>query len=476
MNRAALDDLAERRAWARGDLGYMLSRRQRRALAKLRRSVDSGSRTFLLNWTRRGGKSRTLCVYAVEECIRAAKPMPKEPAFGVIYAAPTQEMARNIVLPLMREILMTAPDGTFAFSVQAMRWTFIANGATIRLAGLDGLNADRLRGGGAHRAIVDEGGFVDDLTYALDSVLRPQLVTTDGAMVLASTPAVSPVHPFTTMAQEMRGGADYDECTLEEAEHISREAKDAAIEDAGGRGSPTCEREYFAALDVTDTDRAIVPEFQQHRAEVVIPWERPAFVDRYVSADFGFHDLTVVLFAYLDFERAKLVIERELVFKGKSALDVGESVKATEAALWGGMSPVLRVADAPVQQLADLAQGCGVSFAPTAKIDSEAALNHLRRRIAKHQIVILPTCTTTIAHMHYGVWNKARTAPDKEFARQDGMGHFDAIDACKYLVRHVDWDRMPYVPEPTGPDIIRHPLAPANTQSQSWMDGYRNAR
>jgi hypothetical protein len=452
VGTSALDALAESRAWKRGNLGHLLSRRQRRAVAKLRASLDSGARVFLLNWSRRGGKSRTLCVYAVEECLRAPKSSGKG-AFTVLYAAPTQEMARNIVLPLMREILMTAPGGTYAFSVQAMRWTF-ANGATIRLAGLDGLNADRLRGGGAHRAIVDEGGFVDGLTYALESVLRPQLVTTDGAMVLASTPAVSPVHPFTTMAQEMRGSADYDECTLEEAEHIGADAKASAIEDAGGRDSPTCKREYFCALDVTDTDRAIVPEFQQHREKIVVPWKRPDFMDRYVSADFGFHDLTVVLFAYLDFENAKLVIEHELVFQGKSALDVGDAVKRTEAELWQGAAPVIRVADAPLQQLADLAQGSGIHFRPAMKLDAEASLNHLRRRVSREQIVITPNCKTTIAHMHYGVWNKARTAPDKEFARQDGMGHFDAIDAMKYLARHVDWSKMPDRPLPKRGDDI----------------------
>ncbi len=409
-------------------------------MAKLRRS--EGGR-FLLNWTRRGGKSRTLCVYSVEECLRASKPAPKQPAFTVLYGAPTQEMAREIVLPLMREILESAPAGTYTFSVQQMRWTFTANGASIKLAGLDGLNADRLRGRAAHRAIIDEAGFVDDLTYVIESVLRPMLVTTEGSFVFGSTPSISPVHPFTTMAQVMRGTEDYDECTLDEAEHIPQHAKDTAIEEAGGRDSPTCKREYFCALDVTDTDRAIIPEFQQHREKIAIPWKRPDFMDRYVSADFGFHDLTVVLFAYLDFENAKLVIEHELVFQGKSALDVGDAVKRTEAELWQGAAPVIRVADAPLQQLADLAQGSGIHFRPAMKLDAEASLNHLRRRVSREQIVITPNCKTTIAHMHYGVWNKARTAPDKEFARQDGMGHFDAIDAMKYLARHVDWSKMP---------------------------------
>jgi hypothetical protein len=454
----ALTALAVRRAWERGDLGHLLSRRQRRMVARWRKSA---ARRYVLNWTRRGGKSRTLCMLAIEECLRA-------PGRVVTYLAPTQVMARGIVVPLMRALLESAPEGTVKFNVQQMCWTF-RNGSTIALAGCDGLNADRLRGKAADVAIVDEGGFVDDLTYVVESVLRAQLITTGGRLIIASTPAASPAHPFKTYALAAKEAGNYEECTLLEAEHIPQHEKDDAIEEAGGRGSPTCEREYFCDLEITDHDRAIVPEFQEHAEFVCVPWERPDAMDRYVAADFGFHDLTVVLFAYLDFERAKLVIEHELVFQGKSALDVGDAIKRTERELWKGATPILRVADAPLQQLADLAQGSGVTFAPAAKLDSEAALNHLRRRIAKHQVVILPECRTTIAHLRYGIWNKARTAPDKEFARQPGMGHFDAIDAAKYLARHVDWSRMPDRPLPTfTDDVVRMPGA--KTPGQSFAD------
>lgn len=434
----ALNALAESHAWKRGDLGHLLSRRQRRLLAKFR---ASRSRRYVAVWTRRGGKSWLLCGLGIEEAIRT-------PGMVIVYAAPTQVMAREIVLPLMRRLLEDAPKGLYTFSVQQMRWTF-SNGSTISLAGCDGPNADRLRGRTANLAIIDEAGFVDDLTYVVESILRPQLITTKGRLIMASTPPVSPSHPFKNYAQVAEEVGAHDVCTIDDAEHISTEEREAAIEEAGGRGSTTCKREYYCEF-IPDDGSAIVPEFHEHRARIVVPTERPVICDRYVAADFGFHDLTVVVFAYLDFDRAKLVVEDELVFRGKSALDVGDAVKRRERELWGGVAPTLRVADAPIMQLADLAQGSGVQFVPAAKVDAEAALNYLRRVIATHRLEINERCTTTIAHLHYGVWNKSRTS----FDRSDSHGHYDAIDAVKYLVRHVDWRRAPIAPPPKPHDDL----------------------
>ena len=140
MNRAALDALAESRAWARGDLGHMLSRRQRKLIARWR---THRPKRFVINWSRRAGKTRALCTLAVEECLR-------NPKSRVLYVAPTQDMARAIVMAEMRELL-EGPGGprlAYTFSVQALRWTF-PNGSTIKLGGCDGLNANRLRGGTA---------------------------------------------------------------------------------------------------------------------------------------------------------------------------------------------------------------------------------------------------------------------------------------------------------------------------------------
>jgi hypothetical protein len=39
-----------------------------------------------------------------------------------------------------------------------------------------------------------------------------------------------------------------------------------------------------------------------------------------------------------------------------------------------------------------------------------AALNDLRRGIARHTVRINPRCVVTRAHLRHGIWNKARTS------------------------------------------------------------------
>lgn len=442
---AALNALAEQRAWQRGDLGHLLSRRQRRAVAKWRKS---GARRFVFVWTRRGGKSRVKCVVALEECLRTPKTIVK-------YAAPTQDMAREIVAPLMTELLENAPAGLVTFNAQQMRWTF-SNGSTIKLAGCDGLNANRLRGTSAHLVIVDEAGFVADLTYVVESILRPQIITTQGRMLISSTPPKTPAHPFQYYSAVAAANGHDDVCTLDQVvaepdSHITREEADEAIADAGGRASTTCKREYFCGFE-TDEQSAVIPEWAAHAEAIVKDIPPPEHRTMWVAGDFGFSDLTFIVFAWTDWEKARVVVEDELVFQGVGALTVGTQVLAKERELWGLKKPALRVADAGNQLLATMHE-TGCEFAPVVKTDADAALSTLRSYVQQHRIIINPRCKALIAHMAHGIWNKSRTS----YERSEGLGHFDGIDAVKYLCRHADLRANP------TPDL------PPGATSQTWM-------
>jgi len=355
-------------------------------------------------------------------------------------------MARGIVYPHMRRILADCPEYLRPkANVQEMSWTW-PNGSVMRLAGCDGANADRLRGGECHEAFVDEAGFIVDLHGVIEDVIMPMTLTTDGRILLASTPPMSPAHPFAEYVGRAAADGAMTRLTIYDAPHISREKADEYIAEAGGPDSITARREYMAEV-VVDESTSIVPEFVRVMDQIVVERERPRFCELYVAADFGFHDLTVVLFAYHDFERAKIVVEDELAFHGASGLEVGAAVKARELQLWGPNARPHRYADAPAQLLADLASktlGPGIVFAPATKTDADAALNALRMSIQRMEIEIAPRCKTLISHLHYGTWNERRTS----FDRQDGFGHWDAIDALKYLVRHVSRRKNP------APDVM----------------------
>jgi hypothetical protein len=438
---SALDALAASRAWARADLSHKLSRRQRRAVCRWR---ERRPRRYALVWTRRGGKSRVKCVIAIEESMRT-------PNFIVKFGAPTLKEAHEIVVPLMQDLLSDAPQGLVKFNMQQLRWTF-SNGSTIKLSGCDGLNANRLRGTAAHLVIVDEAGFATNLTYVIESVLRPQLITTGGCMLLSSTPPATPAHPFQDYAAAADARGDIDVCTLDDVvaepdSHISKEEAEDAIREAGGRDHTTCKREYFCRFE-TDEMSAVLPEWNAHRAYVApdVAVEPPMHRTLWVAADFGFSDLTFAIFAWTDWERARLVVEDELVFEAKGALTVGHAIMRKEREIWPGLTPALRVADAGNQLLATLHEA-GCSFAPVVKTDADAALSMLRNAIQTHRVVVNPKCSHLRAHCAHAIWgNKQRTT----YARSAGLGHFDGVDALKYLVRHADIRSNPTPALPPG--------------------------
>jgi hypothetical protein len=428
----SIDD-AWRIAWTLGGEhleAALLHKMQLDAFARFR---ASSSRRFVLLWCRRGGKSYGGIAHAMAECIA-------RPGIDYKFAAPTQDMARNIVYPHAQDILSTCPsDLQPKVNRASMTWTF-ANGSVLKLAGCDGLNADRLRGTSLDEAFVDEAGFVSDLRGVVEDVLMPQTITTNGRIILASTPPVSPAHPFAAryVADATVSGAIVRR-TIYEMPHIPREKADEYIGEAGGPDSTTARREYLAEI-VIDESLAIVPEFHKVRADIVRAAEPVQFRDWYVVGDFGFHDLTVVLFAWFDFERARIVIEDEIAMQGASGLDVGAAVAAKEREL--GVTKPSRYADAPLQLLADIAStthGMGLPFAQPPKDDADAALNALRMSLQRKEIEINPRCVVLIQHLAEGVWNDSRSS----YSRAEGCGHWDAIDAIKYLVRVVNRRRNP---------------------------------
>jgi uncharacterized protein with NRDE domain len=111
-----------------------------------------------------------------------------------------------------------------------------------------------------------------------------------------------------------------------------------------------------------------------------------------------------------------------------------------EAHLWKKRA-YLRVSDNNnIILLNDLQRLHGITFLPTAKDNSDAALNNLRIMLKQNQIIINPRCKTLIRHLRNAKWNKTRTS----FARTKEDGHYDALAALKYLCRNVQFYKNPF--------------------------------
>lgn len=417
--------------WKYGHLDWKLWPHQMRMYRLFR---ENDHRKVVWHCSRRVGKSYTLCSTATETAIQ-------KPGAQIRYAAPTQKNVKEIILPVMREILSDCPEQLKPhWKVQDGHFEF-PNGSVISIAGTDGGNADKLRGSACDLGIVDEAGFVDDLAYLVRSILMPQFITTNGRMILSSSSPKTPAHDFTGFMAEAEIAGAYVKIPIYDDSRPEVQARIPEwMAESGGKESTDWKREYECEL-VTDQELAIIPEFTDAKAKhLTAVVERPAYYDAYVGMDVGFNDLTGVLFAYWDFLNARLVIEDELTLNRMTTAKLAEEVAAKERALWGEKAPFLRVSDTDLIVINDLSKIHGLHFSATRKDDKEAAINAVRLLVAQDKIVIHPRCKNIVAHLKYGVWNKQKT----QFERAAGFGHYDLIDALVYLVRSVRREKNPW--------------------------------
>jgi len=433
--------------WRKGVIAPMkLDSTQKEIYDKFHESTD---RKFVLNCSRRLGKSYLCAVIAIEFCL-------KKPRAQVRYAAPTARMVKKILIPLMREILLDCPkDIKPRFNSQEQIWYFPSNGSELHLAGTDKGNAENLRGTGLDLGFVDEAGFVDDLQYVVGDVLMPQTLTTGGRLMLASTPPPSPDHAFIAYIAEAKASGNYVHKTIFDNPRLTKAVISECIKEAGGDGTTTFRREFLAEI-ITDTELAIIPEFTlRKQGKIIKEVDRPEYFDAYVAMDIGFVDFTAVVFGYWDFGRARLVIEDEYLTNRSTTTDLKQGIFAKEDRLWENIPKrdILRTVDASPQVLAELNSGTnGRFFSPAKKDQKMAAINSLRLAIGDEKVLIHPRCKNLISHLANGIWNSNKT----KFARTSNHGHFDFIDALLYMWRTVDRSKNPY-PQHTalGPNQIR---------------------
>ncbi|MEM1415519.1 MAG: hypothetical protein AAGH15_11490 [Myxococcota bacterium] len=466
-----------RKVWTGGDLSYLLHPGQ----LELRSAyLSSDSRKFVLRCARRWGKSRWLTVLGLEKCLQ-------KPGSWVRFAVPEKAQAEEIVEEHMDPILDDCPaELRPEHQISKSRWAF-PNGSRFVLAGCDGKNARRLRGKSTDLGMVDEAGDVDRLEYVVRSVLMPSTATTNGRVIISSTPSVTPAHPFDSMyCVEAEAEGYYYHRTIYDAPHITPEDIDDLKKESGGELSSHWIREYLAR-PILDDALAVIPEWTAAKEVCVAPHERPARFDTYVVGDFGFNDLTVVLFGYYDFLRDWIVIEDEVVFRNTAYRDIAPVLLAKERELWRledgttagtpgepWKGPKRRIADCTLQERRDLSKYEGWAAYAPEKFDSVSAINITRAWVGEQRIRVHPRCRTLIAHLGGAIWNKSR----KSFERSGEYGHFDALDALKYFVRHVNRGRNPYEPNPHARRDTHHipPQTPSQMSSELRKLRPRRAR
>lgn len=429
--------------WNRGELSWKCHSVQKDMRNVFYNADDNATLVWLL--ARQSGKSVELAILALEQCLR-------KPNSIVKLLTDTKLHAQSIFDPIFKMLLEDCPEHLKPAYVESKFTYHFSNGSSIQLAGSDNKHYERLRGQKSDLVLVDEAGFCDNLKHIVKSILLPTLTHTGGKIVLASTPPTDPDHDFYEFIEQAELNSTLTKKTIYDNPLLKGEQVQRIIKEMGGENSPQFRREYLCEV-IREEENVLFPEFTPElEAEIIKEWPKPPFFDTYVAMDLGYKDLTAVLFAYYDFRADKVIFEDEIVLSGKELQlpDLTERIIKKEAELWTNplsnevKIPNIRVSDINyivTQEIARISNN-KVTFLAAKKDDNESALNNLRVMLANKKIIISPKCKTLIRHLRNCKWKNVETKTT--FARSPDNGHYDTVDAAKYLIRSISYTKNPY--------------------------------
>lgn len=419
-------------AWTRGLLSYKLKKHQQPVYKAVWNSINTpDALKYVINCSRRFGKTFTLCLVAIEFAIRNT-------GVQIRFAAPTAKSLRKIIYPIFKIILSDCPDSLKPQFKSQDDVIVFGNGSEIHLAGTDAGHSESLRGTASHLNILDEAGSMDELDYIMRSILMPQTLTTKGKTILASTPSVSAAHDYYTIYRECKEEGNVSEFTILDNTSLDDETIELFAKESGGRESTTWKREYLCQF-VTDSDLAVIPEWNPQYTQQYEKDQYYNYYHKYVALDTGVRDFSAALFAVYDFRRATLHIEDEYTINGPemTTAKLAKAIADKEEALWGKQKVNLRVADNNnLVIIQDMSVIHDLPFKATNKEKLEAMVNEVRMWVQEGRITIDPRCEMLSGAIQFAVWNPRKQ--QHEFARSKKYGHYDHLAALIYLVRNID--------------------------------------
>ena len=429
-----LKNLAIRALWLTNELGYKLHSGQQ-VIDQVYRSVVA--KLFVAICARRFGKTYWVAVV----CVMVARSIKNG---RIKVASAFLKDVEEFIVPAFDLVMDDMPDDLRPKWNESKKKFRFKNGAEIQLVGLD-RNPNAGRGNYCDLYVFEEAAFIKDLKYLYSSIVVPMTMYRKGARVLMiTTPPQSPDHDILDFCIKAKRENAYVELDIYKNPMVTpdmiEEYKKECLTETDWL------REYLCQF-VTDKSKAILPEMLGYNYKRGPVCENYKYFHKYVSMDLGVRDLNVTLFAYYDFTRGKIVIEREHVMSGPSMTTpiLHKELSAIELELWRDekgkpITPYKRVADNnnPLLLL-DLGSIHNMYFHSTSKDNLHAMVNTLRVWINQGRLEIDESCKVLIDSLKYGIWNDSRT----EFARSKTLGHYDALASLMYLVRNIDEETNP---------------------------------
>lgn len=438
-----------RLAWTLGRLDYRLRESQKQIKLAWEKSKET-SRKFYIESTRRLGKSSFLLHLMIEQCL-------KHPKTRWAFFAPVKDGLLDYIEPIIQETLRYCPDDLKPrFDKPRFMFQF-KNGSSILFRGSNNQQHRIRRGLDLDGAGIDEGRDVDDLKDLIDSVIFPALFSSDGYLLLSSTPADTFSHELYHYRQLAEVEGWLYRCTMEQAmqmdpedfprERVKEWKKETQREDVW-------EREYNCKWTI-DSTRVAVPEWSDEYIQQYKPDLFYTFYHHYLGIDWGSKDFTALIFATWDFRRAKLLVEGELTFSGTDVRSdkIAFAINSMRMKLWGEDAELYKTISDSADPILinELNAHPGMNVVPVYKEKSlEAMLNTFRLMVSAGKIEVSPNCAMTLSNLKSAVWDKTRTALDSDPYNH----HFDHLMALVYLTRGLVPNENP-IPKGWGVDGTR---------------------
>jgi len=419
----------------RGDISWLLHPEQLKLLTWLEEKKRD---IAVICISRQWGKSFMQIAYGMSFCLR-------HPRSNVLFVAPYKTQLNNYIMPKMNAVFQFMPDDLVPVR-RDLSWTF-ANGSIFRADGVSIGRGARIRGDAAHLVVMDECRDMSDLKDTVESAISPMLTTTNGNIVMISTPPESPLHEFTDhyIRSAIHEGNFY-AATYKQNPLLSTKRIRYLIDTLykGGESNITFRREYMADYSVADPEKRVIREWDEKANDAFFASYAgpPNPVRMYVGMDYGFADPCGVVMGYYDHMEGVLVIEDEHFERRMSTDDIGNKLVEMETRLKDrlpGVSDCIRVMDIDPSLMVDLWQRYRLRFEPAYKVPSVLTMiNRLRTHINEGRIRVRKNCVNLRFQMQAGVYNQKGT----EFARTERGGHLDLVTALQYLNLNVRWNEL----------------------------------
>ncbi len=433
--------IAVSKLWAIGDLRFLMHPGQTLMYELL---IKPEHQIAVACTSRQYGKTTFALICCLMACLQKANQT-------VIFAGPYSGMAARSTENTMRDLLLSCPVA-LAPKKSRSRYRF-PNGSTLELTGVNIDAGDRQRGQSAHFVVIDEAREINDLENMVESVFLPMFTTTNGKLLIVSTPPESISHPFTArfikdaIANEAFFRADFSTNVLLSEQQLETTIKTIK----GGVESVQFKREWGADYTVSDDSSRVLPSYdsvahQAHLEEIGIP----ATYEPYVGIDLGQKDNTGIVFCAMDRLNDRIVALGEAQLKNPTTREIYEAIRFGEATYFSGNpNEPVRISDIDLRLIIDLRRDYNVTIRPVVKESALAMLNKLDDSLGKFRTIVSPELTPKLAfECETGVRKKTRDGQFAGMARVESEGsHLDLMDALKYVermaIRHATKKQIP---------------------------------